>query len=66
MLRVFQVLRTGQEPKVSDAGHALDAEEDKGAFQPVVAPPTAAGYAPVEPVGAPAEPSSETGDPSGS
>lgn len=65
MLRVFQVLRSGQEQKVFDADHTLDAEEDKGAFQPVVAPPKAAGYAPVEPVGAPADPSSETGTSSG-
>ena len=61
MLRVFQILRTGQEQKVFDADHLLDAEEEKGAFQPVAEPPKAAGYAPVEPVGAPSEPSSETG-----
>ena len=53
MLRVFQVLRTGQEQRVFGADHMLDAEQDKGAFQPVVAPPKAAGYAPVEPVGPP-------------
>lgn len=51
---------------VLDPEHTLDAEEDRGQFQPVIAPPKAAGYAPVEPVGAPAESASEaSGPPSG-
>ena len=57
LLRVFQVLRPGQEPKVFAEGQTIDAEEHKGQFQPVAAPPKAAGYAPVEPVGVAAEPS---------
>jgi hypothetical protein len=44
-------------------GDAIDAEEHKGAFQPVPEPPKAAGYAPVEPVGVPTELSSPTGAP---
>jgi hypothetical protein len=38
------------------ASDTIDAEEHKGRFQPVPEPPKAAGYAPVEPVGAAAEP----------
>ena len=44
-------------------GDAIDTEEHKGAFLPLPGPPTAAGYAPVEPVGVPVEPSSPTGAP---
>lgn len=49
LLSVFQVLRPGQEPKAFAAHETVDASEDKGHFQPVVAPPKVAGYAPVEP-----------------
>ncbi len=49
-LRVFQVLRPGQEPKVFIEGDVLDLTEEKGHFEPVPAPPKVAGYAPVEPV----------------
>jgi len=52
-LRVFQVLRPGQEAKAFTAGETLDATEEKGHFEPELAPvpepPKAAGYAPVEP-----------------
>lgn len=47
LLRVFQVLRPGQEPRVLDPEVTTDAGEEKGAFQSFS---TAAGYAPVEPV----------------
>lgn len=57
LLRVFQVLRPGQAPKVFAEGQTIDGEQDKGHFQPLSEPPKAAGYAPVEPVGAAADPS---------
>jgi hypothetical protein len=50
VLRVFQVLREGQEPKVFEEGAITDTTEEKGAFQATQeAPPKVAGYAPVEP-----------------
>jgi adenylate cyclase len=63
-LRVFQLLRPGQEAKVFAEGHVIDATEEKGHFEPVPAPPKVAGYAPVEPAAAPASaPASDsTGD----
>ena len=51
VLRVFQVLRPGQEPKVFEHGEVTDTTVEKGHFQPVAAPPKVAGYAPVEPKG---------------
>ena len=48
-LKVFQVLREGQEAKEFAEDAVLDATEEKGRFEPVKAPPKAAGYAPVEP-----------------
>lgn len=60
VLRVFQVLREGQEAKVFDEHAVTDTTEEKGAFQAPKAakpeeektqeaPPKVAGYAPVEP-----------------
>jgi adenylate cyclase len=49
VLRVFQVLREGQEAKVFAEGEITDAAEDKGSFQAGAVPSKAAGYAPVEP-----------------
>lgn len=53
VLRVVQVLREGQQPKVFDPDAVTDATEAKGAFQAPEktqdAPPNVAGYAPVEP-----------------
>ncbi len=51
VLRVYQVLRPGQEPKVFHADAVTDTTEEKGHFQAVAAPPKVAGYAPVEPKG---------------
>ncbi len=51
VLRVYQVLRPGQEPKLFEHGAVTDTTEEKGHFQPVAAPPKVAGYAPVEPKG---------------
>jgi adenylate cyclase len=51
LLRVYQVLRPGQEPKVFEAGAFKDASEEKHHFEPVPAPPKVAGYAPVDPTG---------------
>ena len=52
-LKVFQVLREGQEAKEFAEGETIDSTEDKGHFEPdltpVPEPPKAAGYAPVEP-----------------
>jgi adenylate cyclase len=59
LLRVFQVLRPGQEAKAFDADATTDAEEEKGAFQAVAAPPKAAGYAPVEPSSSPSADAAE-------
>lgn len=47
-LKVFQVLREGQEAKPFVEGEVMDAAEEKGHFE--VAPAKAASYAPVEPV----------------
>ncbi|HET7236410.1 MAG TPA: CHASE2 domain-containing protein [Actinomycetota bacterium] len=54
VLRVFQVLRAGQEAKAWEEGETTDATEEKGSFQAVAAPPKVAGYAPVEPAVSPA------------
>jgi adenylate cyclase len=71
VLRVFQVLREGQEAKVFDEDAVTDTTEEKGAFQAPEqtektektektqeAPPKVAGYAPVEP--RPEEPTEAT------
>jgi hypothetical protein len=55
LLRVYQVLRPGQEPKVFGADEFKDASEEKHHFEPVPAPPKVAGYAPVDPSGKVAE-----------
>jgi adenylate cyclase len=62
LLRVYQVLRPGQEPKVFGAGDFKDASEEKHHFEPVAAPPKVAGYAPVDPSGKVAE-LTESSDP---
>jgi adenylate cyclase len=49
LLRVYQVLRPGQEPKIFGADDVTHAGEEKHHFEPVAAPPKVAGYAPVEP-----------------
>jgi adenylate cyclase len=50
VLKVFQVLREGQEPKLFAEGAITDATAEKGAFQATQeAPHKVAGYAPVEP-----------------
>jgi len=49
LLRVYQVLRPGQEPKVFGADAVTSAGDEKHHFEPVAAPPKVAGYAPVEP-----------------
>ncbi|MBI5156851.1 MAG: adenylate/guanylate cyclase domain-containing protein [Acidimicrobiia bacterium] len=49
LLRVYQVLRPGQEPKVFAADAVTSAGDEKHHFEPVAAPPKVAGYAPVEP-----------------
>ena len=72
LLRVVQVLREGQEPKVFEEGAFTDASEEKGAFQASDkgkpkqeeeqtqdAPPKVAGYAPVEPRDAESEAAEE-------
>ena len=67
VLRVFQVLREGQEAKVFEEGAFTDTTEEKGAFQTAdkkqevtqEAPPKVAGYAPVEPRPDAAEASTE-------
>jgi adenylate cyclase len=54
-LRIFQVLRPGQEPKAFDPGAVTEAHEEKAKYQPArraveePAPAKAAGYAPIEP-----------------
>jgi adenylate cyclase len=60
-LRIFQVLRPGQEPKVFDVTVVIEPEEEKAKYQPArrsepepeatpqPAPAKAAGYAPIEP-----------------
>ncbi len=53
-LKVFQVLREGQEASSFAEGATLDATEDKGHFEPqpepvTQAPAKAAGYSPIEP-----------------
>ena len=47
-LKVFQVLREGQEPPIVQG--TLDLTGEKGTFERRVAPTKAAGYAPIEPV----------------
>jgi adenylate cyclase len=54
-LRVCQLLRPGQTPRAFAEGATIDAEGDKGRFEPVPAPPKVAGYAPVEPAPGDAE-----------
>ncbi|HEV3474541.1 MAG TPA: adenylate/guanylate cyclase domain-containing protein [Actinomycetota bacterium] len=49
-LKVFQVLREGQEPPRFAEGATLEATEEKGHFDQQLAPDKAAGYAPIEPV----------------
>jgi hypothetical protein len=52
-------------PQRAAEADTVDAEEHKGQFRPVPEPPRAAGYAPVEPVDAGAEPSPSTDAPEG-
>lgn len=51
LLRVFQVLRPGQEPKVFGDDAVTDADGTKHHFEATPAPPKVAGYSPVEPKG---------------
>jgi hypothetical protein len=62
VLRVYQVLRPGQEPKLFEHGAVTDTTIEKGHFEPVAAPPKVAGYAPVEPKGKVAALSEEEGE----
>jgi len=64
LLRVYQVLRPGQEPKVFAADAVTAADGEKHHFEAAPAPPKVGGYAPVEPGGAVAD-LVETGDDSG-
>jgi adenylate cyclase len=54
-LRIFQVLRPGQEPKAFDVTVVIEPEEEKAKYQPArrvepePAPARAAGYTPIEP-----------------
>jgi adenylate cyclase len=56
-LRIFQVLRPGQEPKAFDVTVVIEPEEEKAKYQPArrvepepePAPAKAAGYTPIEP-----------------
>lgn len=64
LLRVYQVLRPGQEPKVFAADAVTAAGEEKHHFEAAPAPPKAAGYSPVEPRSAGAE--ADKADPAGS
>jgi adenylate cyclase len=50
-LRVFQVLREGQEAPGFAEGATLDATEDKGHFEPVPEPEESGGYKPSAPAG---------------